>query len=350
LRDCFGFHRYAIKRWDALKYGLDQCGINPEDEWMDSCYVCFNDSTPSEEIALVGVRAINLMNVKLPLNSRNPSHFVAIVDSLDSLQSPAFAMDVLGGILFRDASKIYILPPVQDPREFIDALRMTIDYLSGAINHQLVRRIFGSIESAKEFFLKSFVALIIRDLLRVLEFEGRQSTDVLSEVYATLRQVCEIDITTETTDIAPTINQLVNEWRPQVTDKSLQSEWESVVSALYNRPKPPRGFKIFTPSINTQQTTSSNGKRTAARRMSKRSYKDLLNGDDSDIDEPPSRVGRKKIPQHEEDVVLQIDNWLQCDSCSKWRLVDSDTVAAFEDKTFTCKNLPNKTCDDPSDY
>jgi len=349
LRDCFGFHKDAISRWESLIYGIDQSGVQPKDDWMDSCSICFDSDDSPQNIAFLGSRAMHLVNMKLPLNHTQSSHFVCLLKSTESLGSPAFCMDLLGGFLFRDASKVSIVPPIEDLSEFLGKLPTS---LSVSLSHALVRRAFGSTEAANAFFQKAFTAILIRDSLRVLESEKQLPLPTAS-AQSILSSVCGISLSSDYTEV---LTEFVNDLRPDLSDTSFRSEWESVVSALYNRPKAPRGLKILPVNITVKtspEVATPSSKRTG-RRMNKRSYRDLLKGglEDSDDEEIViGRTSRKKAPAtSQEELVLQIDNWLQCDSCSKWRLVDANTVSAFQDKTFTCANLPGKTCLDPSDY
>lgn len=52
---------------------------------------------------------------------------------------------------------------------------------------------------------------------------------------------------------------------------------------------------------------------------------------------------QKKAPQQEEKENVKV-HWIQCDKCTKWRIVDVETKVHFSKRKFNCSMLRNTTC------
>jgi len=81
---------------------------------------------------------------------------------------------------------------------------------------------------------------------------------------------------------------------------------------------------------------------------------------DNGVDEPlsgntfsgdlPKAPGRKRR-NAEQNSSTDNNNWLQCDSCNKWRLVGADLFESLSKKAeFKCTILTETNCDDQDDY
>jgi len=344
VRECFGYHADAVKRCGAFKYGIRAFVSPSADNWLNSCSIHCNTLSSAESVAVCGSRVTKLLGKDMPVGDGAASHAAILIDKVDCLSIPVFSMDVAGAIMFRDAEKVVVLPPVEDPNTLI---MEASGYFSGISlpKHQLVKKVFGSVDNAIQYVRKSLLALFLRDLVRILESERR-------EIPATLYNLAD-----ENGIPIDKVNDFVDHLKPTITAASIQNEWESVVDALYDRPTIPRGFSILrsaSADLMTAETTTP----TSRRATKKRSYRDLLklemsSGSDSELDSGSQSVkaarSKRKVIEPEPQTVIEFDNWLQCDLCSKWRKVDTATVAAFEERSFTCTDVPGKSCADPSE-
>ena len=132
------------------------------------------------------------------------------------------------------------------------------------------------------------------------------------------------------------LNAQIDRCKPLVSDRALQESWELEVQSMYERPSPPR----------VRRTPRTRGipddrRSTLRSREGRRSFAHL---DESEDDELEDMQDLEQAPP-----TLVVENWLQCDKCSKWRLVDSKMAEDFADKTFECADIPKFTCNDASD-
>ena len=93
-----------------------------------------------------------------------------------------------------------------------------------------------------------------------------------------------------------------------------QIKFETAVQQMYSRPSAPKKYKI--------------------------KNKLAIKTDKMEVDTPMPVVASTVI----EDV-----NWLQCDGCGKWRIVDLKLIEKFENKIFNCSEILNKNCNSPPD-
>ena len=344
LRDCFGFHKDALKRCHALKYGMRAFSDPSSDDWLSSCSIIVGPNSTPESIAVCGSRIPRLIGRDLPIGKDDSSHCAIILDELGLLNSSAFCMAALGCLLFREAERVVVVPPVLNPSELLNEASEVFRTVN-LPKQALIKKVFGSIEKATEYLQVCMLSLFLRDLSRSLEAEGRPPPKELVALAESNRIALD------------SVDSLVNELKPELTSSSIQNEWHSVVDALYDRPPIPRGFTILRPEAPefVSSVTPDNQSRQSSR---KRSYKDLLrlemssdSGSDSDASVVKVKATKKKpiakVVQTEP--VMEFDNWLQCDECSKWRKVDAATVARFEDASFACTDVSGKSCSDPSD-
>ena len=344
VQECFGYHSDAIKRCSAFKFGMRAFVNHSADDWLNSCSICVNPTSSPESVAVCGSRITKLLGNNLPLGEGHTSHVAVVLDSVGALANPVLCMEAVGALLFRESERVVLSPPIQDPTEL---LRVADDAFSQVTlpKHPIVKKVFGSIETGNDYARKALLALFLRDVIKIHQLERR---DLPTELMELARKH---DIPLES------LGEFLDQLKPLITSTSLQNEWASVVDALYDRPPIPRGFSILKGSstdLLTPEPTESSSRRTAK----KRSYKDLLrlemsSGSDSDSDSGSKSVRatrtKRKVPETELQPVIEFDNWLQCDKCMKWRKVDANTVAAFEDRSFTCTDVPGKSCADPSE-
>ena len=344
VQDCFGFHGGAVKRCSAFKFGMKAFSNPSIDDWLSSCSICVSALSSPESIAVCGSHIPQLLGINLPIRDGEASHTAIIIDDFEVLKQPAFCMDALGALLFHNANKVFVLPPVLDPAEI---LTIAVTAMEGLVlpKQPLIRKVFGTVEKANEYMKLSLLSLFMRDFVRILGIERRPTPPELSRLAKTRNIPLD------------SVDDFVNDLKPVITSPSLRLEWESVVDALYDRPTIPRGFNIsstMSVELLSPETPDSLPRRTTK----KRSYRDLLDlemssASDSDSGDgglrPKTVKSRSKIPEAEPQPVMEFDNWLQCEKCTKWRKVDSSTVARFEETSFTCPDVPGKSCSDPSE-
>lgn len=342
--DCFGFHGGALKRCSAFKFGMKAFSNPTVDDWFNSCSIHVSPLSSPESVTVCGSHIAKLLGDNLPIRDRETSHAAIIIDNFDALMDPAFCMDALGALLFHDADKVVVLPPVLDPTDLVTISKTAFEGVC-LPKQALIRKVFGSIEKAYEYMRLSLLSLIIRDYERILQIERRPASPELSQI------ALECNIPLDTAD------DFVNDLKPSITSPSFQLEWDSVVEALYDRPTMPRGFNISS-TITTELLSPETPDPAPRRTVKKRSYRDLLeleissaSGSDSDTDRAPTKTAKSITKPLQVDLqpLLEFDNWLQCDKCAKWRKVDASTVARFEDKSFTCVDVPGRSCSDPSE-
>ena len=48
-------------------------------------------------------------------------------------------------------------------------------------------------------------------------------------------------------------------------------------------------------------------------------------------------------------VVREMQSWVACDKCEKWRRLNEGSLAQYQDKAFHCSELPGVDCDTPEE-
>lgn len=96
-----------------------------------------------------------------------------------------------------------------------------------------------------------------------------------------------------------------------------------------------------------------------APRISSRTKKIKKIGDEFEADvklnarpRPTNTGNNKKVEKKPATKKNKIENWIQCDSCDKWRLVKDDNLMKKLQarKKVACGNIPGRSCDDDDDH
>ena len=325
LKDCSGFHPKAAAHWDDFKYGLENVREVVNADSDDSCYICFDPTQTSSSLAIRTVRARQFVPVDAELSCRSASSFAVYFDEKLMLAPPSI-VDIIGGFLFRDARDFLVIPPIRD---HIDLIREAAHAISGVVvpDVPVVRKAFGSDDEGSKSFRTVLGLTLVRDVLQIYALDGRE---VPSEVIDAIRLMggssdCWTVLSAENELTVDSLNATLRSVKP-TADRSLMDEWESTVVQMYNRPPPPRKRA-------TSVTPAAKRKSLRTRKPGKRFTEEE---DESDKEEEHERV-------------VVVEDWLQCDNCSKWRLVTADQLKAFEDKFFECSEV-GKDCEkDASD-
>ena len=328
LNQCSGFSTKAISKWEYLKLGLEFSGVNGSGTDGSSCYFCYSPTESTQSLAVKTSRVQVELGYDCVISHRNSSHFFLFITP-DILRSSAHIMDIIGGLLFRDVDRFIICPPLTDHTVFIQELQEALKYLR-IVSTDLVLTAFSSSESAESFLVKCISLVTVRDILRQYKFDHRELSTDMTTAFANLASLDpSLSILASINAISEDlINAAVESSKPDLKNTN-QEEWEIAVQAMYNRAPPPKKLlSIFSPD---------DKKKSLRSRKSMRSYAD-------DEDEEMVEV----VPEVEPQPVLVIEDWLQCEKCSKWRIADPQLLAEFEDKPFYCSEVA-KTCDDMSD-
>jgi hypothetical protein len=320
LDDCAGFRPEAVAKWETLRFGISESyGYNCSEE-SESLSLSFEETEDPASLAVSCTRLLSLLGEKFHLVSRGGEHFGAFLSTRESASSVRF-MEVIGGILFRSPEKVTMLLPVENLDSAITRCFKWFDSQLLPDQKWFTRR-FVDAEEVLGSMRRILKLVVIRDILRCFASDGRP-------LPISVRDLCSsFGIEVHSATVSDDINYTIVSLKPQIENShKLMEAWEQRVSELYNRT--PRSF----PRKKAEPTRSSR----ASKRTRKASKKF---GDESDAESMDLGV--------DNEVQLVVDNWLQCDNCSKWRVVDSSTAQAFEEKFFSCTEV-GKTCDDPSD-
>jgi hypothetical protein len=313
LSDCAGFSQFHISTWDSLKKGMPRVGTAASTLEDDSLYICFDESESSASLASGCCRLKAFVGPDAILRECDSTVFSAILSS-KLFESPAACMDLIGAAIFRSPDRLIILPPVlefdlTDLVARIDSIALPED----SWTRRRIREMGKLVEQCKNIL----TLILMRDLYRMYDFQGRSIPRMIEKAaqpFATIKT-------------PQSMNAKILEVKQNMIVDVSREEWEQRVAELYNRS--PRPFFGKIPS------------RKDITRKSKRKRKAIKSLD-------PDIEADFEIEQADEGVKLVVDNWLQCDHCSKWRVVDSETAASFEDKFFSCSQA-GRNCEDPSD-
>lgn len=317
ILDTSGFQHKALDNWRRLKDGFEYADMDQAENGV-ACYLCFNSQSNIQELSVRTLRIRQTYGSAVYLTLTESSIYGLLLD-VRMLSEPTAILDILGGMLFHEAERFIVIPPVSDAREFIESIEAALTAISVPA-HELLLRVFQTIDEANHFFKGYLRLALVRDIFNQYQLDRRPVTDGLATA---LRSLIGYDIDlTDTSNITRELTSL----KSFEIDFSLKSDWESAVLTMYNRP-PPTRFSEPLADDGTQMVLRP--------RRSKKSYLFDIESDDEEIVE-------------EVKPVVEIDNWLQCDKCGKWRLVTAQTLKEFETKSFTCKH-GKKTCEDVSD-
>lgn len=319
LDDCCGFGPQAIALWDNLRYGIpDHLGPSSSTE-SESIYLSFEGSEEPASLAVRCARLRSILNSKLHVVSRGGDHFAALLSTMESSSSVRF-MDLIGGILFRSPENVSVIVPVED----LDAvIPRCLNWMASEQlpDQKWFTRRFSEASDVLETVRRILSLLLVRDLLRSFAHDARP-------LPISIRDLCSsLGFDGYSPSVVEDMNAAISSMKPKIENTKLMEAWEHRVAELYNRTPRPLQRKKTDPSRSTR----------ASKRSRKASKKF---GTESDVESMDLVV--------DNEVKLVVDNWLQCDNCSKWRVVDSSIAQAFEDKFFCCTEV-GKTCADPSD-
>ncbi len=316
MEDCSGLGLGPISNWESLKYGIEFCPTSGDPQTELALYICFNPDEEPSTLASRCVRLTSFLPKTCPLAASKAKYFALLITE-ELLSSEPAILDILGGFLFRRASNVYVLPPLRNLHETFREFSRSIANLQ-VPSSTLVVNIFGGSDSASEYLRQVLRLSLLRDILRTLIADKRPLPEWLLET---------VESQGLPTDIQWAVDSLtsrIDELKPRRDLANIWSEWEEHVQQLYNRSPPPVLRKRSLPGSGTRKS------------LRKRSQNKQVDGE-PDQDQ-----------NMEEEVKLVVDNWLQCDNCSKWRIVDSNILSQFEDKYFSCSDV-NKSCSDPGD-
>ena len=290
LKLCTGFHSDAVAHWVDFKHGYEYSAIEANSNIDNSCYICFNPLASAAQLAARSFRAIQLLGKSVEISFRLSKSYVVLLN-LEMLSNSAVICDILGGIVFRSAQNFLIIPDMSDHLELVNGLFSVVSGISVSSN-SLLRKLGLSPRASKSILQRVLCVTLARDLFRIYQLDERQFNDELVVAVDTLLHA--INVTGLNWRDSNCVNAYLDGMRTEAS-QSMQNEWETGVIEMYDRP-----------NLRKKKDSSATN-------------------------------------------ALVVDNWLQCDACSKWRIVSSFTASEFEDKPFQCKNVENKTCSDISD-
>ena len=306
----------SIANWETLRFGIEFSSVQTDQQSEQALYICFNPNEEPSTLASRCVRLKSFLPKSCPLAASRSKYFAFLI-TRELLSSDPAILDVLGGFLFRRASNVYVLPPLKNLHEsFKDFSTYIADVR--VPSSTLVDNLFGSPDSASEYLRQVLRLSLLRDILRTLLADKRPSPEWLQEAVESQSLPSDIQWAVET------LTARIDELKPRRDLTNIWSEWEEHVQHLYNRSPPP---------VLRKRSLPGSGTRKSLRKRSQNKQMD----EDAEQDQ-----------NMEDEVKLVVDNWLQCDNCAKWRIVDSNILSQFEDKYFSCSDV-SKSCSDPGD-
>ena len=317
LEECSGFSANAAHVWETLRQGyIPTCS---EDSMEESVYICFDEAELPRHLAVMCTRLKVLLKSKLRVGACSSKHFVALVSS-KFFESPGAVIDLIGGVSLRDPETVLTIPPIGDAEVEIPTLFSSINELNFP-DKSLIGSLLSYSESVLKSLRETLKLVLLRDSIRIFNMDNRP-------VPTQIRTLCEqLGFPILTPNIIEEMNKRIREVKPPVSKNVDISEWERDVIRNYKR-KAPR-------TLSRRAAPAKSERRSQRKRKQERNVHDESDSDVSDA-------------VMEEAVKLVVDNWLQCDTCSKWRVVDKKTVEAFEAMAFNCSDT-GKSCSDPAD-
>lgn len=327
LKDCTGFCPQAKRQWDSLRYGFEHLPVAVTGTNQRHCYFCFSSLCNSDDLSVRSIRVRQTLGEDVVLSPSVTGYFVVFMDASVSQEFPV-VLDIIRGVAFCDTKSILVIPPISDP---VVAIRDVLDsLLSTTVQPEKVLDYFyGSTAHAIEVYQSVVGLLYVRDLLRFIKSDGRRphpEIQALLSTYSTKRPSWK-NFLNATVMSLEEFNEVISSVKPTI-DVSARGDFDAAVVAAYNRKPPPTKRAAAAPTQDGSKRSLRNKKRTTK-------YQD--SEDDEVMENVPVAP------------TLVVENWLQCDNCSKWRLVTESQQAEFEDKFFQCSEV-GKSCDtDPSD-
>jgi hypothetical protein len=316
IRQCSGFHTSAVDVWRRLKDGLEYAEVDADVE-NPTCYVCFSSTTTPLELSVQALRILKLFGPDVSVGARGCDLYVAFL-TRDMFSDPAAILDMLGAMLFYPVDKCAFILPLSNTVHLTKELLELLPSIT-VPESPLALGVFPTMDDASAFFRSYLGLLLMREISEVLQ--DIPGLGELEGIISGLNPSGSGDF-----DFNCTLTSL----KPDLPDGVSRDAWQEAVQTLYNRPPPSR--------FNETSLLESGTQMVLRARRSRKSY--LCEDAESD---PEDEV---MLP---DPVVEEVDNWLQCDTCGKWRLVDSLILAEFQDRPFACKDTASKTCDDISD-
>lgn len=314
--DYAGFHPQAIEQWGEFKKGYEHSGIEANSNLENSCYICFSPSATPANLAAESFRAVQLLDRSVELSFRLSRKFVVLLET-SMLSNQAILMDILGGILFRKAENFIVVPESSDYVAFLRDFPSHCSQIQMSPSKLLAQSTL-SVEAARELLRVILSVSIVRDLMRIFKLDNRPVDSSLENVIKGLLRTVpayQNDLQDESS-----LNAFIDSAKNSLIDFELQNAWEVHVIEMYGRPAPRRVSKPM----------------ALRSRVNRKRKIVVAESDDEEMNETINHA-------------LVVDNWLQCDQCSKWRVVNSDIAQKFENEPFQCCNVGSKTCSDPPD-
>lgn len=329
LTECAGFNYRAATEWETIKNGIEFLGSDQGSENSSTCYICFNPEEDCKLLALRCVWARGLTDMNSRLTHSHASAYFVLLDS-QCMASEVRVIDIMGGYLFRRSEDFRVIPTVCKHASFLKEVFKSLSHLQ-LPSHMLLSRVFKSQVEARDNFRLTLGICVLRDLMEVYRQDLREiPRDVEKMIHDTVKIILDWGGEIRDSNLSSeSFARALETIKPRVNPDLLE-EWESTVLGMYNHRRPPERRK----SERSQSVRST--ERKARSRI--QSYADMEIDDD---------LGEQEITATSKSVLV-VDNWLQCDNCTNWRLVDSDQLKAFQNSFFQCTEI-GKSCSDPGD-
>ena len=255
-------------------------------------------------------------------------HFVAFIEP-GMFKVSATVLDLTRGFLFLSPDKIIITPAVSVSSEWVSEVLESINNFEGD-EYGGIHAVFGSLVKYINWF-KTVVGLtFVRDLIRIYTGQKRAVPPEIVKVirsYASAHHSWGSFEMVETSD-RDSFEQRIN-GASVGHNRNDEEEWRAAVESMYGRPPPTKRRVSSLPQRETQKPIRN--------RKLKRKYQDSEDESETNMDVDATTP------------VFVVENWLQCDECTKWRLVSEAQQQSFQDRFFQCSDVGKDCVNDPSD-
>jgi hypothetical protein len=327
LDEAAGFHNKANDSWETLRCGFEHIPQSESSSESNTCYICFVPGSESRTLAHRSVVLKEFLTGSTNFVGSAYSRFVVFIES-EMLGNPATIVDITHGFLFSDPRDVVVAPGISISNVWVRTLMESISAFDLSPPEHL-RTVFGTTEKYFDWFRTVVGLAFVRDLLRLYNIQKR---NVPEEIDQTIRSYAgshySWDILQDFDQTNSSVyDQIILSATPRC-DLNLRQEWCPIVTRMYNRQPP---VKKRSPSVHIRE----NQKPLRARKP-KRKYHSTE--EDSEVE-----MDTEAAP------VFVVENWLQCDECTKWRLVSKEQQSSFQDKFFQCSDVGKSCLSDPSD-
>ena len=230
------------------------------------------------------------------------------------ITSEAHVLDIMGGYLFRAVEDFRVIPTVSNHASYLRVVFISLSNFDSP-HIKLINRVFKTKDTARDNFKLMIGLCAVRDCLEIYKGDSREiPSDVMERIIESLRTlsdwgVADLSSQGDSQSIAAALEAI----KPKIRS-DLMDEWESTVLALYNHRRP---------AVKSKSAMTRSGDRKTRSKV--KSYADMeLDEFDDDIKQSDESIRP----------LLVVDNWLQCDQCSKWRLVDANQLKKFKSSLF----------------